>query len=52
LRGADAIQLACGVLARTELPAATEFYFVSADEELNAAAMVERLQVENPNLHP
>jgi hypothetical protein len=26
--------------------------FVSADDELNAAALAEGLPVENPNLHP
>jgi predicted nucleic acid-binding protein len=51
LRGADFIQLACGLLALSDLPAATEFLFVSADEELNAAAAAEGLQVQNPNLH-
>ena len=50
LRGADAIQLACTLLWRT--PATRDFHFVSADDELNAAAAAEGLQVENPNLHP
>ncbi len=52
LRAADAIQLACALLSRTELPASTEYYLVSADDELNAAAAAEGLQVENPNQHP
>jgi predicted nucleic acid-binding protein len=52
LRAADAIQLACGLVAQSALPAATEFYFVSADEQLNVAAIAEGLRVENPNLYP
>jgi predicted nucleic acid-binding protein len=52
LRAADAIQLACALLARAELPGTMEFYLVSADEELNRAAIAEGLPVENPNLHP
>lgn len=52
LRAADAIQLACALLSREELAAATDFYLVSADDELNSAASTEGLQVENPNLHP
>jgi predicted nucleic acid-binding protein len=52
LRAADAIQLASALLARAELPPTTEFFLVSADDELNAAAAAEGLQVENPNLHP
>ena len=52
LRAADAIQLASALLARAALPAGTDFYLVSADDELNAAASTERLQVENPNLYP
>jgi uncharacterized protein len=51
LRAADAIQLACALLSRFELPVTTEFYLVSADDELNVAASAEGLQVENPNLH-
>ncbi len=52
LRGADAIQLACALLSRAELPGPPDFYLVSADDELNAAAAAEGLRVENPNLHP
>jgi predicted nucleic acid-binding protein len=52
LRAADAIQLACALLSRADRPSSTEFYLVSADEELNAAALDEGLRVENPNLHP
>jgi predicted nucleic acid-binding protein len=51
LRAADAIQLACALLSRLGSPASAEFWIVSADEELNAAASAEGLQVENPNLY-
>jgi hypothetical protein len=51
LRGADAIQLACVVLAQNDTPDA-QIVLLSSDDELNAAASVEGLQVENPNLHP
>jgi hypothetical protein len=51
LRGADAVQLASGVLAQHEIPNA-KFIFLSSDSELNTAAIAEGLQVENPNLHP
>jgi predicted nucleic acid-binding protein len=50
LRAADAIQLACALESRPEH--SNEYYLVSADDELNAAAVAEGLQVENPNLHP
>jgi uncharacterized protein len=51
LRGYDAVQLAAALEANVEriahgLPALT---FVSADTELNTAAYVEGLKVENPN---
>jgi predicted nucleic acid-binding protein len=52
LRGADAIQLACALLAFQSEPFPREFYLISADDELNAAAAAEGLQVENPNLYP
>lgn len=52
LRAADAMQLACALFSFNTLPAATDFCLVSADDELNAAATAEGLQVENPNLHP
>jgi len=51
LRAADAIQLACALLSCPQAPASSDFYLVSADEELNAAATAEGLQVENPNRH-
>ena len=49
LRAADAIQLASALLSKS---GAQELILVSADDELNAAAAAEGLQVENPNLHP
>jgi predicted nucleic acid-binding protein len=51
LRGADAIQLACAVLARNDMPDA-ELVLLSCDAELNAAAAAEGLPVEDPNPHP
>jgi hypothetical protein len=51
LRAADAVQLACALLSHPG-PPESEFYLVSADNELNAAAQSEGLRVENPNLHP
>jgi len=52
LRAADAIQLAAALVSRPDPPPAGGFYIVSADDELNAAAVAEGLLVENPNLHP
>lgn len=54
LRGYDAIQLAAGYAINTfyvdlGLP---PIVFVSADTELNTAAVAEGLTVDNPNLHP
>lgn len=54
LRGYDAIQLAVSravntICVASWLPAMT---FVSADNELNAAALSEGLVVENPNNYP
>jgi hypothetical protein len=51
LRGADAIQLACALLARNEA-GDSEFALLSSDEELNAASAAEGLQVQNPLQHP
>jgi uncharacterized protein len=51
VRGADAVQLACLLLARHDYPD-SELVLLSADDELNAAAMAEGLRVENPNLQP
>jgi len=52
LRAADAIQLAAALVSRPAPPVAGGFFLVSADDELNAAAAAEGLQVENPNFHP
>jgi predicted nucleic acid-binding protein len=52
LRAADAIQLASALVSRPDPPPVEGFYLVSADDELNAAAIAEGLQVENPNTHP
>jgi len=54
LRGYDAVQLAAALGANSErlsnsLPPLT---LVSADTDLNDAAQVEGLNVENPNDHP
>jgi predicted nucleic acid-binding protein len=54
LRGYDAIQLAAGLEVHVRylaagLPAIT---YISADMELNAAAMAEGLIIEDPNTHP
>jgi uncharacterized protein len=54
LRGYDAVQLAAGCAVNNlcianDLPSIT---FVSADNELNAAAVKEGLNVENPNHYP
>lgn len=54
LRGYDAVQLAVGC-AINELCIAnglSPIIFVSADEELNLAAVNEGLLIENPNYHP
>ena len=52
LRGYDAIQLASAleVNASSQL-FQSAFLLISADDELNAAASAEGLQVENPNRH-
>jgi hypothetical protein len=47
LRAADAIQLACALLAREQAPR-QEFIFVGSDQELNAAARAEQIQVLDP----
>lgn len=54
LRGYDAIQLAAGrainsLCLANGLP---PLIFVSADNELNAAAIGEGLMIKNPNSHP
>lgn len=54
LRGYDAIQLASAlrVASRRLSIGTSELVFVSADNDLNNAATVEGLRVENPNHHP
>lgn len=51
LRGYDAVQLACALAANDHLLAAglPALTFVSADDELVAAATAQRLLAENPN---
>jgi uncharacterized protein len=54
LRGYDALQLAAGVevdvrYLASGLPA---IIFISADTELNVAAMAEGLTIDDPNTHP
>lgn len=54
LRGYDAVQLASAItlnnnLSKLGLPS---FIFVSADNNLNSAAVAEGLTVDNPNNHP
>jgi len=54
LRGYDAVQLAAVLQVRDERVAlgATPIILVSADTELNTAALAEGLLVEDPNNHP
>lgn len=54
LRGYDAVQLAtgCAINALCTANSFSPVIFVSADNELNAAAAREGLIVENPNNHP
>ena len=54
LRGYDAVQLAAALYIERELKASglSSLIFVSADSELNSAALTEGLTVENPNDHP
>ncbi|MDQ3749620.1 MAG: type II toxin-antitoxin system VapC family toxin [Acidobacteriota bacterium] len=54
LRGYDAVQLAAGLTANDARIAikATALIFVSADNDLNNAALAEGLSVENPNNYP
>lgn len=53
LRGYDAVQLTAALDANAELLASSlpPVIIVSADTELNAAAIAEGLSVENPNDH-
>lgn len=48
VRGADAVHLATALAFWGELPAETEFYFVSSDVQLNRAAAAEGLAVIDP----
>lgn len=58
LRGYDAVQLASAVhiynrlLALGANPSQISFTFISADNDLNAAAKIEGLVVENPSNYP
>ena len=57
LRGYDALQLATALLIYDELVASSvstlyTYILVSADNELNNAAILEGLAVDNPNNHP
>ena len=53
LRGYDSVQLAAGFAARTVAQlSGMPFIFVSSDRELNAAAAMEGLAVDDPNRHP
>lgn len=53
LRGYDSMQLAAALaVSKRSHALGMNVTLVSADEELNAAAAAEGLQVENPNLHP
>lgn len=54
LRGYDAIQLASALLieARMTAQGVGPLTLISADEELNQAAIAEGLLIDNPNLHP
>lgn len=53
LRGADSLQLAAAMQVHLEcLAVGNPLTFVSADVELNAAALAEGLTVDDPNRHP
>jgi predicted nucleic acid-binding protein len=53
LRGYDAVQLAAALKVHREYVAfGGSCTLVSADAELNSAALAEGLSVENPNDHP
>jgi uncharacterized protein len=49
LRGYDAVQLAAALEVRAHIPSLT---FLSADANLNSAALLELLAVDDPNNHP
>jgi predicted nucleic acid-binding protein len=53
LRGYDAVQLAAALEVQDEYTSnGLNMIFVSADKQLNAAAVAEGLTVDDPNLHP
>jgi predicted nucleic acid-binding protein len=58
LRGYDAVQLASAIHIYNRLlslganPSQISFTFISSDNELNSAAQIEGLTVENPNNYP
>lgn len=54
LRGYDAVHLASALEANAmrRLSKLSPLIFVSADNELNSAALAEGLQIENPNNYP
>jgi predicted nucleic acid-binding protein len=58
LRGYDAVQLASGIIIYNRLlslganPNQISFTFISSDNELNSAAQIEGLIIENPNNYP
>jgi uncharacterized protein len=54
LRGYDAVQLASALVTKEVLAGTglVDFSFVTADSDLLQAAQLERLVVENPELHP
>ncbi|MFN0278771.1 MAG: type II toxin-antitoxin system VapC family toxin [Pyrinomonadaceae bacterium] len=53
LRGSDTTQLAVGLSVRNRIVQSgiQNFTFISADNDLNSAALAEDLTVENPNNH-
>lgn len=50
IKGADAVHLATALFARTVFSRWPEFYFVSSDRRLNAAASAEGLEVLDPTV--
>lgn len=58
LRGYDAVQLASAINIYNRLlslganPSQVSFTFISSDNELNTAAQIEGLTIENPNNYP
>lgn len=52
LRGYDAIQLATALQIQRQRVMIPPLIFISADNDLNAAASAEGLIVDNPNAHP